>query len=111
MDATPVRLGQEFGGYAAQVDLGRAEVTDLAEHVVQLVGAAGTTSFAEALQLELEVGEHAGVQQLAQLLRAEQVAQQIPVEREGCRPPLGERRVALVHEIADVRKQQRRGER
>ena len=73
---------------------------------MQLVGAACAAAFGEALQLELEVGEHARVEQLAQLLGAEQVAQQVAVERECRGPPLGERRVALVHVRGDPVEQQ-----
>jgi fumarate hydratase class II len=36
MDAVPVTLGQEFGGYAAQVRLGRARVSDALVRVGQL---------------------------------------------------------------------------
>ena len=78
---------------------------------MQLVGVAGPPAVDEALQLELEVGQHAGVEQLAQLLGAEQVAQQVAVERERGGPPLGERRVALVHVDGDPAEQQRLRER
>ena len=53
----------------------------------------------------------AGVQQLAQVLGAEQLAQQVAVERERGRPPFGERRVALVHGDRDPPEQQRLRER
>ena len=36
MDATPVRLGQEFGGYAAQVALGRRRLDDAARDLAEL---------------------------------------------------------------------------
>ena len=36
MDAVPVTLGQEFGGYAAQVRLGRARVADARKRVAQI---------------------------------------------------------------------------
>src|SRR5919206_274555 len=36
MDAVPVTLGQEFGGYAAQVRLGRARVQAALPHVAQI---------------------------------------------------------------------------
>jgi fumarate hydratase, class II len=36
MDAVPVTLGQEFGGYAAQVRLGQERVTAALEHVRQI---------------------------------------------------------------------------
>src|SRR5690606_1287321 len=47
----------------------------------------------------------------AQVGLAEQLGEERAVEREGLRPALGERRVALVHERAHVPQQQRRGER
>ena len=36
MDAVPVTLGQEFGGYAAQIRLGRARVSDALPRVAQI---------------------------------------------------------------------------
>jgi fumarate hydratase class II len=36
MDAVPVTLGQEFGGYAAQVRLGRARIESSLPHVAQI---------------------------------------------------------------------------
>jgi fumarate hydratase, class II len=36
MDAVPVTLGQEFGGYAAQIRLGRARVQQALPHVAQI---------------------------------------------------------------------------
>ena len=47
------------------------------------------------------------IQQLAQLLRAEQLAQQVAIERERLRSPIDERRVALVHVRGDVVEHQR----
>jgi fumarate hydratase class II len=43
MDATPVTLGQEFGGYAAQVRLGRERIAAALVHVAQIpLGGTGT---------------------------------------------------------------------
>ena len=75
---------------------------------MQLVGRACPAPVGEALQLELDVGEHAGVEQLAQLLGAEQVAQQVAVERQRRGPPLGQRCVAFVHVRGDPVEQQAR---
>ena len=36
MDAVPVTLGQEFGGYAAQVRLGRERIESALPHVAQI---------------------------------------------------------------------------
>ncbi len=94
------------GGLAAQLDLRRRQVADAPQHVVQLVGRAGATAVGQVLDVELDVGEHAGVEQLAQLLGAEQVGEQVAVERQRRRPPLGERGVALVHVGGDPVEQQ-----
>ncbi len=96
---------------AAQIDLGCSEVADLAQHVVQFVGAAGPPAIGHALQLELHIGQHARVEQLPELLGTQQVAQQVAVEREGRGTPLGQWRVALVHVRGDPVEQQALGER
>ena len=72
---------------------------------------AGPAPVGEALQVELDVGEHPRVEQLAQLLGAEQVGEQVAVEGERRRPPLGERGVALVHVGGDPVEQQALGHR
>ena len=99
------------GRLAAQLDLAGAQVADAAQHVVQLVGRAGPPPVGEVLDIELDVGEHAGVEQLAEFLGAEQVGEQVAVERQGRRPPLGERGVALVHVGGDPVEQQALGHR
>ena len=96
---------------AAQIGLVGGEIADAPQHVVQLVDAARPPPIGEALQLELEVGEHAWVEQLAQLLRPEQVAEQVAVERQGGSTPFGERRIAVVHVGGDPVEQQARRER
>jgi hypothetical protein len=47
-------------------------------------------SSVERLQRQLEVGERLGIEQLAQLLLAEQLAQQVAVERERAGASFGE---------------------
>ena len=64
-----------------------------------------------AAQLLLDLGQRVGVDELSQLLLAEQLAQQVTVERQRLRPSLGRRRVVLVHVRGDVVEQQRGGER
>lgn len=63
------------------------------------------------LQLALQLGQHLGVQQLAQLGLAQQLGQQPGVQGEGGGAALGERGVALVQELGDIAEQQRAGER
>ena len=99
------------GLLAAQIDLRGGQIADPAQHVVELVGAAGPAPVGQVLQVELDIGQHAGVEQLAQLLGAEQVAQQVAVERQRGGPPLGQRRVALVHVGGDPVEQQALGHR
>ena len=65
----------------------------------------------QELEVVLDLLERARVDQVAQLLLAEQLAQQVAVERQRRRAPLGVRRVALVHVRRDVVEQQRGGER
>ena len=52
-----------------------------------------------------------GVEQLAQLGVADQLAQLRLIDRQRLRPALGERRVAVVEEARDVAEEQRRGKR
>ena len=72
----------------ALVVLVRAQVTAAAEHVVQLVGVARIAG-----QLPLDLGERVGVDQLTQLFLAEQLAQEVAVERERLCATLGRGRV------------------
>ena len=65
----------------------------------------------ERLQRQLEVGQGIGVEQLAELLLAEQLAQQVAVQGERAGPSLGQRRVAVVHVGGDVVEQQAARER
>ena len=59
-----------------------------------------------ALQLPLDLLDGIGVEQVAQLFLAQQLAQQVAVERERLRAPLGRRRVVLVHVGRDVVEEQ-----
>ena len=98
-------------GVGARHDLVLAQVADGPQKVVQPVRAAHAPSLGEALQLELQLVQRARVQQLAQLLGAEQLAQQVAVEGERGRASLGQRRVALVHVDGDPAEEQRLRER
>ena len=84
-------------GVAAEIDLSGGEVADRTQDVVQLVGAAGPATVGQPLQVELDVGEHSGIEELAELLGSEEVAEQVAVERQRRRSPLGQWGVALVH--------------
>ena len=77
-----------------------------AQLVVELVGRSGL-----AAKLPLDLVDRVGVEQVAQLLAAEQLAEQVAVERERLRAPLGRRRVVLVHVRRDVVEEERRAHR
>jgi fumarate hydratase, class II len=65
MDAVPVTLGQEFGGYAAQIELGRDRVRDALRRAAQIpLGGTATGTglnthpeFAERVRRELGLGD------------------------------------------------------
>ena len=61
----------------------------------------------ETLKLELNCRDRLRVEQLAQVLAAQQLGKQVAVERERLRTTLGQRRVAFVHELRHVREEQR----
>ncbi len=98
-------------GGAARADLVERERPEIDEQIVHVVGVAGLAGRHQPLQLELELGEDLRIEQLAQLLGAHEVAQEVAVEREGGGAALGERRVALVHVHRDPAEEQRLGER
>ena len=88
------------------VELAHAQVAAQPQHVMERLGI-----LRERPQRRLDLGERVGVDQLAQLLLAEQLAQQVAVERERLRTPLRRRRVVLVHVRRDVVEEERRRER
>jgi hypothetical protein len=74
------------------VQLAVAQIASAAEEVVQLVGVPRLRQ-----QRALDLSERAGVDQVPELLLAEQLPEQLAVERERLRAPLGGGRVVLVH--------------
>ena len=62
-------------------------------------------------QRGLDLGQRVRVDELAQLLGAEQLPEQLAVERERLRAALSRRRVVLVHVGGDVVEEERGGER
>ena len=81
------------------------------EQVGDALGVAGPAVGGEPLQLGLDLGQHLGVEQLAQLGPAEQLGEQALVERERGGPALGDGGVALVDELGDVPEEQAARER
>ena len=88
------------------VELAATEVADAPEQVVQLVRVSRHPS-----ERRFDVRERTGVDQVAQLLLTEQLAQELPVERQRLGAPLGCGRVVRVHVRRDVVEEQRRGHR
>src|SRR5262249_40182790 len=80
-----------------------AEIAAQAQLIVELVGIARTST-----QLALDVLHRACVEEVAELLLSEQLAQQVAVERQRLRAPLSGRGVVLVHVGGDVVEEQRR---
>ena len=95
----------------ARLDFGLNQVTDPPQYVVKAVAVGG----AHVLRDELEVGLHgrqgATVDQVAELLLAQQLAQQVAIERQRRRPPLGVGDVPLVHVGGHIVEQQAGSER
>ena len=84
------------------------------QQVGHLVGVTRPPRFGEMLQLVGGARQRGRVEQLPQrqpLRRAQQLGQQVGVERQRRRPLLGERGVPLVHELRDIAEQQRGRER
>ena len=94
-------LGFEHGSLRL-VELADAEIPPQPQQIVQLVGIPRV-----AAQLRLHLLDCVRVKQLAQLLLPQQLPQQLAVERQRLRPPLGRRRVVLVHVSGDVVEEQR----
>src|SRR5207237_843149 len=91
------RLGER------RVVLPRTQIAAQPQLVVQLVRVPGV-----AAQLRLDLLERTGVDQIPQLLLAEELAEQVAIERQRLRAPFGRRRVVLVHVRRDVVEEKRR---
>ena len=101
------RRGVQLGQHARPRLVGR-QVADAAQHVGQRVARGRLRARRAVLQVGLDLLERARVDQVAQLLLAQQLAQQVAVQRQGGGAALGVGRVALVHVGRDVVEQQRR---
>ncbi len=101
----PLGLGAPLG------QLGVRERTEQPQQVRHALRVLHPAVLGAPLQLPLQLGEHLGVEQLAQLRLAEQLGQQPRVQRQRGGPALGERRVALVQELRHVAEEQGAGER
>ena len=95
----------------SQREVGEREVTHTSQHVVHFVCSARTTQLSHMLQLKFDIDEHVTIEQFAQLFRAEQVVEQVAVERERRSTALGERGVTFIHIRRDPVEEQALGER
>ena len=120
LDPQPNRTVSRLEGRHPRVDRGRfrrpglrlvlGQVTEVTKRVVQRIHAPDPAPAREPLELELEVRQALGIDQLPELLPPQQLGQEGAIERQRLRPPFGEGRVALVHERRDVAELQRAGE-
>jgi fumarate hydratase, class II len=92
MDAVPVTVGQEFGGYAAQVRLGRARIEGALPHVAQIP--LGGTATGTGLNTHAEFAERVR-EMLSQDTGIEIRAPEDPFEAQGSRDALVELSGAL----------------
>jgi hypothetical protein len=65
----------------------------------------------EVLQLALDLFQRVGIEQFAELRLSEQLPKLCLIDRQGLRPSLGQRRVAVIDVVGDIPKQERRRER
>ena len=73
------------------------------------VGGAGAVVFRQALGGFFHLGDGVGIEQLAQVGFAEQLAQLILIDGEGLGAALGQRGIAVIEEVGDVAEEQRGG--
>ncbi len=96
---------------AASLRFVLGQVTHRAQHVVEPVRVRGAGAVAEPLQVRLDLVQRRRVDQVAELLLAEQLPEQVAIEGQRGRAALGVGRVTLVHVGGHVVEEERRGER
>ena len=92
-------------------DLGRIEVADPSQEVVDRVGGPRPPPLGQPLELELERADRVRVEQLAQLVGAEQLGQELAVQGQRLGAALCQRGVAFVEVRGHVIEHQALGER
>ena len=108
--AFPLQLVEPFATNPAGLCVSGRQVAKPAQEVGGLIDVARPAFLQQPLQLQLERLDGAGVEKFAKFLGAEQLGQQLLVERQRLRPPLRQWRVALVHVLPDVVEHQGRRE-
>ena len=105
-----LELVEPFGTDPTRLGFRGRQIAETSQEVGGLIDIARPALLQQALKLQLEHLDRAGIQQLAKFLGAEQFGQQLLVQRQGLRAPLGQRRIALVHVLSDVVEDQCRRE-
>ncbi len=80
------------------------------QQIVNAIGGAGASGLGERLQLLLDLGDGVGVEQLAEIGVAEQIAKLFLIDGERLGAAFGERGIAIVDVVGNVAEEQRRGE-
>src|SRR5205807_3201589 len=86
------------------------QIAEPSQQVGGLIDVAWPPLLQQTLQLQLQRLDRARIEQLAKFLGAEELGQQLFVQRQRLRPPFRQRRIALVHVLADVVEDQCRRE-
>ena len=82
------------------------EIAESQQQVVHAVRRSGAVVGREPLQLSLDVVDGVGVEQLAKLGVAQELAELRLVDRQRLRAAFGQRRIAVVEEAGDVAEEQ-----
>ena len=77
---------------------------------MRLIGVTRKPLRQQPLQLELDRRNCVRVEELTKVLAAEQLVEQVAVERQRLRAALGEWLIALVHVLGHIREEERGGE-
>jgi hypothetical protein len=83
------------------------KIAEAEEQVVDTVGRVGAVRLDETLSCFFDLGNGIGIQQFTKIRFSKQLAQLVLVDGEGLGAALGERRIAVIHEIGHVAEEQR----
>ena len=109
--ALALQLIEPFGTDSARLHFGSGQIAEPPEQVGRLIGVARPAFFQQTLQLEFQEFDRPRIEQLPKLFGAKQLGQELFIQRQRLRSSLGQRRIALVHVLADVIEDQGGGER
>ena len=101
---------EQVGRGDAQGDFVAGEIAEAEEEVVDCVGGAGALIFAEELEVGFDFRDGDGVEEFAEVGFAEEVGKLRLIDGESGGAAFGERRIAVVDEVADVSEEEGRRE-